>query len=380
MNLLGVRLNLLIGRDPIALPAPVMVLEALRDVEVTQSDRDPSGFRISIAIGRAGVEDVLDNPLVALLDVNMRVIITVIFDITPTVLMDGLVTRRDVIPGDEPGQGLLVLTGKDLSVALGRDVKQTEHPAQDETVIATKIAASYPQYGMIPKVVPPLVVDPPIPVDRTPQQNCSDWGFLKQMARRHGYVVYVEAGPVPGTNRLYWGPPGVVGLPQKALSVNLGPESNVSGVSLGQDALTTRLVQGQVKDRFTGKTVPILAIVPTRPTLGLVPETLSQAGSQKTTWIPTSGYNMAQAQAAAQAVLDLSSDDSITVSGTLDSLKYNGVLRARRPVDLRGAGFGFNGSYLVRSVTHNISAGNYTQAFSLSRNERGPKTPLVRVN
>jgi hypothetical protein len=181
-------------------------------------------------------------------------------------------------------------------------------------------------------------------------------------------------------NRLYWGPPGILGLPQKTLSVNLGPETNVSNISFGHDALATTVVQGFVKDRLTGKTIPVLAMVPSRPPLGLVPENLTQFGKQRRIPILTSGLNMAQASARAQAVLDRSTDDTISASGTLDSLKYNTVLRARAPVDLRGAGASFSGSYLVRSVTHNISQGNYTQDFALSRNEIGPKSPNVRVN
>ena len=88
---------------------------------------------------------------------------------------------------------------------------------------------------------------------------------------------------------------------------------------------------------------------------------------------------MAQALGRAQAMLDASSDETISASGTLDSLKYNQVLKARQPVDLRGAGASFDGAYLVRSVTHNISQGNYTQDFTLSRNEIGAKSPVVRV-
>ena len=119
MNVLGVRLNLLIGRAPTALPASPAVLEPLASVEVTQSDRGPSGFGSSSPSAAPEPLDALDYRLVLdpLLQVNSRVVMTVIFDITPRVIMDGLVTRRDVVPGDRPGEGRLVLTGHDLSVA-----------------------------------------------------------------------------------------------------------------------------------------------------------------------------------------------------------------------------------------------------------------------
>lgn len=381
MNLLGIRLTLLIGPAPLAVPASPTIVEALQSIEVTHSDRERSGFRLTFQTGRSGPLDLLDdafriNPM---LQVNARVILVVTFDIVPVVIMDGIVTKLDYNPGDKPGEGQLILSGKDISIEMERVAKQTEHPAQDETVIANKIAGQYPEYGLIPNVIPPQMVDPPIPVDRTPQQNCTDWKYLEKMAERHGYITYIKAGPLPFTNTLYWGPPGVSGLQQKALSVNLGPESNVSNINFGHDAEATIVVQGFVKDRQTGQTVPVLSLIPTRPPLGLIPESVTQLGRQRQVSLPTSGLNIAQAFARAQALLDRSSDDTFKVSGTLDSVKYNQVLRAREPVDLRGAGFSSDGTYIVRSVSHNISQGNYTQDFTLSRNETGAKVPLVRV-
>ncbi len=381
MNLLGVHLTLLIGPDPVAAPPPPQVLEALLEVEVTHSDRDRSGFRLTFAIGRSGPIDLLDYGLVAspLMQVNSRVVLITTFDITPKVIMDGIVTRRDLVPGDGPGQGRLVLSGEDLSIALDRVQKQAEHPAQDETVIAAKLIASYPQYGMIPAVIPPVMVDPPIPIDRTPQQTCSDWAYLKHMAARHGYVAYVEAGPAPFANTVHWGPPILPGLPQKALNANLGPITNVSGLSLSQDALAITLIEGLVKDRLSGQQVPVMAPVPTRPPLGLAPDAVTQAGKLRSKPIPTSGLNAAQALARAFAELDRSADDANTVSGTLDTVRYNDILRARALVDLRGVGFSFDGTYLVRSVTHRIARGSYAQDFTLSRAETGAKLPVVRV-
>ncbi len=381
MNILGVRLNLLIGPDPVALPAPLPVLEALTDVEVTHSDRERSGFRLSFAVGRSGPIDILDYDMVLnpLLQVNSRVVLTAIFDIVPRVIMDGIVTRRDLVPGDRPGEGRLVLTGEDVSIAMDRSVVLAEHPAQDETIIAMKIAATYAQYGMIPMVIPPIAIDPPIPIDRTPQQTATDWQYVRDMAARFGYVAYVDAGPAPLVNTFYWGPPVVPGLPQPALNVNLGPLTNVSGISFGDNGLANRMVETTVKDRLTGQDMPVIAVLPTRPPLGAVPASATRMGTARTTSMETSGLNVMQAFARAQGLVDAASDDIFTVSGTLDSTKYNDVLKARAPVHLRGAGFSFDGAYLVRSVTHNITRGGYTQDFTLSRAELGAMTPLVRV-
>jgi hypothetical protein len=58
----------------------------------------------------------------------------------------------------------------------------------------------------------------------------------------------------------------------------------------------------------------------------------------------------------------------VTANGTLDVIRYGGVLKARHLVGVRGAGPAFDGLYYVRSVTHNIKRGEYKQSFSLSRN------------
>ncbi len=381
MNLLGVHLTLLIGPDPVAVPAPLPVMEALSEVEVVHSDRERSGFRVTFTAGRSGPFDLVEDPLLAnpAIAVNSRVVVVITFDVVPQVLIDGLVTRRDVIPGDEPGAGRIVLTGHDITLALERSGPAVAHPAQDETVIAAKIIASYPQYGLIPVVIPPPVIDPPLPVDRTPLQLKNDHAFLKQMAERYGYVFYIVPGPAPLTNTAYWGPPLPQGLPQKALSVKLGSESNVTAIQLGNDGQAPETVEAYVMDRITGQIVPVITVASTRPPLGALPDYVRHSGNLRSRPMNTSGLNIAQAFGRAQGRFDRSTDDSFTVSGTLDTLRYNGVLRARAEVDLRGAGLQHNGTYRVRRVTHTIRSGSYTQDFTLSRGESLPKSPIVRV-
>ena len=44
---------------------------------------------------------------------------------------------------------------------------------------------------------------------------------------------------------------------------------------------------------------------------------------------------------------------------------------------LRGAGYTHDGSYYVKSVTHNISKGQYKQSFTLTREGVGAISPTV---
>ena len=48
----------------------------------------------------------------------MRVVIVVIVNGTPHVLMDGVVTNHQIVPGRDAGHSTLSITGEDLTVLM----------------------------------------------------------------------------------------------------------------------------------------------------------------------------------------------------------------------------------------------------------------------
>lgn len=375
-NLLGVRMMLMIGKSPVALPAPREALLAIEEIEVKLSDAEASGFKIVLKTAKSGPFDFLEAPFVGddRFDVGARVILTVIFDVTPQVIFDGVITKRNF----SPTAGKLTLLGRDLTHELDKEVKQKEHPAMDETTIATMIAASYPQFGLIPNVMPPKSIDAPIPIDRVPQQRCSDWAYLKHMARRHGYDTYIDPGPLPGMNTLYWGPQTKQGMPQRAITVDSGPISDAYNVTTSHDGEEPTIVEAKVLDRFTGQETSVVAMMGSQTPMGATPELSARAGQTRKKPLLTSGFTMTQAMARAQAETDESLRNTFTVSGTLDVARYNGALKARDKVSLSGVGTKQDGDYKVAEVRHRLKPGGYVQEFVLSRAEEGPMLPMVR--
>jgi hypothetical protein len=71
------------------------------------------------------------------------------------------------------------------------------------------------------------------------------------------------------------------------------------------------------------------------------------------------------------------SADCTTADGSLDVLRYGGILNARSLVGVRGAGIGFDGLYYVKNVKHSIKRGEYKQSFSLVRNGLISTVPAV---
>jgi hypothetical protein len=378
MNLLGVRLTMLIGPS-VPIPAPIMLSEALHSVEVTHNDSGTSGFQISFRVGRTGPTDLLDFALAGnpLLRPFNRVVLIATFNAVPKVLMDGMITQQQLSPSNEPGQATLSLTGEDLSVMLDMQERSVEHPAQDETVIANKILLSYAQYGLIPMVLPPPTLDVPLPVERTPVQQGTDLAYLREMAARYGYVFYITPGPAPMTNTAYWGPPIRAGIPQRALSVNMGPETNVEQINFRHNGLAPALSEGQIQDRVSNRTLPVMTPLSTRPPLASQPAWLANQPNVRRAQFRDSGLSAAQAFARAQGETDASMDDVLVASGELDALKYGDLLQPRALVGLRGVGFRHDGLYYVKSVTHRIQPGDYRQDFTLTREGQGSTLPVL---
>lgn len=378
MNTLGIQLQLLIG-PTIPLPAPAPVIQAIDQIEVTHQDEGRSGFQItwnidtSDAVGLATAA-LLNSPLFRVFN---RVVITVIFKGMPQVLMDGIITNQQMQPGEQPGGVVFTVTGEDVSLMMDLEDRNAEHPAQDETVIALKLIAMYAQYGLIPLVIPPVVINPPLPTEWIPVQQATDLDYLKQIAQRHAYVFYVTPGPAPLTSTAYWGPPVRAGVPQRALSVNMGAHSNVDSINFEHNALAPADVSGSVQDRQTNTTLPVQSTAPLRPPLASQPNWLVYRGKNRQRQFRDSGVNVVQANARAQAEMERSNDAVVTAQGRLDALRYGAVLQPRALVGLRGAGLLYDGFYYVRRVTHTLQKGSYQQSFQLAREGLGTTTPVV---
>jgi hypothetical protein len=376
MSLLGLHLTLLIG-PTVPIPVPEPVLETLESVEVTHSDEGRSGFQIVFKATRSA-RTFLDFPLFhnPQFRPGARAIITMTFGAFPMVLMDGIITNQQLTPSSGSDPSVLTLTGEDVSVQMDLEEKSAEHPAQPENVIAMKIILGYAQYGLIPMVIPPIALDVPLPTDRIPVQQATDLAYLKALAARHAYVFYVMPGPMIGMNTAYWGPPVRLGIPQRALTVDMGPETNVESISFENSATEATVQQGTVQDRTSNQQTPVRSFLPTRPPLALNTPFSNPATLRTERFRAQSGQNTAQAMAQAQAATDASMD-VVKVEGELNAASYGLPLQARGLVGLRGVGFSYDGLYYVKKVTHTIKLGEYKQKFTLTREGTGSTVPLV---
>jgi len=370
-SLLGIRLVLWMG-PAVPIPAPPEVLSALSRVEVTQDVDGPEGFSLTFTLGKdKSLEYSLLNG--GGLQPFGRVVIGVVLGAMPEVLMDGVITHYQLQPSNEPGRSTLTVIGRDLSLMLDLEEKSEAYPNQPDFLIVTRILAAYAQYGLVPAPTP--TTDVPIVVQRVPRQQETDLGFLQRLARRNGFVFYIEPQTF-GVNRAYFGPETRLGIPQPALSVDLGPSANVNSLSFSNDQLAPVGTRGTFVEPLTKMAIPI----PSLPSLRLPPLSASPVSARRTVQLRNSG-NQSPIQAALAAVSAVTTaPEAVRGEGEVDTVRYGSVLRARRLVGVRGAGRSYGGFYYVRRVTHTIERGEapkYTQRFSLSREGTGTLVPAV---
>jgi hypothetical protein len=369
----GITLTLMIG-PAVPVPAPQPVMDALTSLTVT-SGKDRSGFQLTFAVSKDSLLQRVMLPAGYFDPMITRVIIIVTLNGMPNVLMDGIVTRQELAPSNEPGQSTLTITGEDLSVLMNVVEIKLPYPAMPDYAQVNMILLKYLAFGIVPLVIPPYIFSVKSPTKGYDTQTSTDLDYIRKHAKRSGYVFYVEPGPLPGQSIAYFGPDIRIPIPQPALNVNMDAETNVESLSFSLDGLAKKIVVMTVLDPVTG-TVPVPIPIPNinvfRPPLGLRPTPPSKVE------FPTDAAGLSPDDAIKYGLgISINSGDAIGGQGSLDVLRYGRVLHSRQLVGVRGAGLAYDGMYYVNTVTHKIKRGEYKQSFTLSRDGLISATPKV---
>ena len=380
--------------DIVTAPAPAEVMDALTSAQVTVSAGQRSGFQLTFTLGKRSLISTRLLPA-GFFDPPRRMILIATINGRPEVLMDGVVTRHEINASNDPGQSTLTITGEDLSALMDMvDLSGViPYPAMSHEVRVLICLAKYAAFGVIPVVIPSVLINVDNPLRRIAGHQGTDYAYIRLLAEDAGYTFYVEPGPLPGTSKAYWGPEIKVGLPQPALTVNSDAHTNVESLNFSFDGMGKRLLIYYVQPEpgTVPFPIPLPDITPLNPPLGpKIPPPLRTefvgkpphrldreqfdrsremeelAHRQGTARMPpVQATLIAMAKAARTA-------DVITASGQLNVLRYGRPLKARQLVSVRGAGVTYDGFYYVKSVTHNLKRGEYKQSFSLTRNAQLP--------
>jgi hypothetical protein len=369
-----VRLQLLVG--PVPVPVPRAVLDAVQEVKVESgSGETQSGFEITFRLSNR-------SPLHTLFLLTggssipvLRVVIAVTVGGETTVLMDGVMTHHEV-RSDAGPTSTMVVKGKDTTALM--DIVPLDglpYPAMPPAVRVLLALAKYAAFGIVPLVIPSVLEDVPIPIERIPRHQGTDYSYIKALAHEVGYVFYIDPGPVPGVSKAYWGPEIRLGEPQHSLDAALdGPHARLKSLSFRFDKERKELPVVYIQEPASKAPIPIPIpdVTPLNPPLGLVPPIPPKIKFLN----DTAGLNPLVAAMRGLAYAGQHTD-AVFGTGTLDVARYGHVLKSRRLVGVRGAGEAFDGLHYVTSVTSTLRRGEFTQSFTLARNGLLSTLPTV---
>jgi hypothetical protein len=362
-------------------PVPEAVAEAWQSLEVTQTDEAPGALQMTFHADRnLSLEPDYDLLSSSVLRTGGRIGATISLNGQTIVLFDGFITNQELSHTTSFGASTISVIAQDVSVMMDLHHISYQYPGMLDPAIVAYVLTRYAIFGVVPMIVPPLsalILDPLLDV---PAQNSTDRAYLQQLAQPYGHVFFVRPALTIGLNTAYWGPPPRFTAPQPALSVNVGPASNVERISFTHDGLSASLVLGEVQDEETDEVFPVITTSGMRlPPFAARPAWLYDLPLVSSNLFGDPRPTTPRALVEAQANTDRSTDNVVVGQGQLDVLHYGSILEAPGVVGVRGVGETYDGNYYVQRVTHRISRGSYKQEFTLKREGVGTTVSSVTV-
>ena len=346
-------------------PAPGWLIDVIQHLEVEDHADMADMVRLSVAVGvrgGCGSWNVIDQNVFKRLT-KLRINVNVGSGRTEP-LIEAYVIETNADFANQPGQSVFHVVAMEPTVKMHLKEKVLPWPNMADSDIAEQI---FKDHSFDP------VVDPTQPtrneIDHTEIQRGTDIQFLQALAQRNGFECYVELNPQTGKVEGHFHAPRLQQPPQGVLSVNLGTATNVNSFHAQFDMLRPATAKASNVDVHSKEGQSGQSDSLSDKALGKVTTvSLDQARQVLVSAIGLS--DSGELQTATQAVVNRSSW-AITANGELNTIAYGDVLRAKRPVLVRGAGPQFSGIYYVERVLHTLNGDGYTQQFSLRRNASG---------
>ncbi|MDJ0893067.1 MAG: contractile injection system protein, VgrG/Pvc8 family [Gammaproteobacteria bacterium] len=346
-------------------PAASELLAAIQQVEVEDHADVADMLRLRIAIGvteSCADWSVLDEQDLFTRLQNLKLRVGVGSRQSET-LIDAYVIESSARFANQPGQSVLDVVATDATVLMNLEERVRAWPDMSDSQMATEVFGSS-QYDF------DLQVEDTDwqreEREQTVMQRGTDIQFLMRLARRNGFECYVETSPETGRNEGHFHPPRLDAPAQGVLSVNLGEATNVDGFNVRHEMLRPAVADAMGLHSRDQAEQEATADSASQEGLGRD----STLGSDRPRRVLLTGRGLVQEgelQPLARAVTDRSAW-AIRAEGELNAAAYGGILRAKRPVMVRGAGRQFSGRYYVERVHHRFTGDSYTQAFTLRRN------------
>lgn len=282
-----------------------------------------------------------------------------------TPLIDGPIVSQRFELSAKPNRSRMIVVVQDDSVLLNQDeeVELYENKTADE--IAGQL---FQQYGLTADT--DRVTAPAAGLTRYLVRRGTAMQFLRELARRHGMFVYVDAGDAPGVST------GVFKRPDTAPGdypglVLTGSGHNIREFTAGFDGLAPLTARADSVDATDISTVSSETDSSDLDAQGAeAVHAVTRAGK---TLLARTREETDDLDAATAAAVNHSSWAYMANTEVVAD-NYSAVLKPYKTIDVTGVGGHLSGTWLISQVTHHIDGGRYRQSLTLRRNARSAGT------
>jgi hypothetical protein len=359
-------INVLLDDEPVG----AQMLDQITRLEVRESDEDPSvaALRLRLAQQPDGTFFPLDEEIFGpgvRLDIDIAAP-----GGTPQRLFSGFVTHiRPHFEAIESNCYLEVL-GMDAAMLLDASERTADYPDASDSDAVTEILERYNLRAEIESTPETHRAD-----GRLLVQRATDWRFLRQLARRNGYVCYFEYDAAAGETVGHFKRRPLDGDPQADLTI-LREESNLEWIDVqwvltGPVRHTGAAIDAVRKRIVRGEGEPALDPLGEDGLSEAIEQGLKTAGAEAATALLRGARPTDQGLAAAAAGSTDCDRFVIEARGQVDPRLRRGLMQARRTILIKGIGARLSGIYYVRTVRTAIDEGRITQTFIAERNALG---------
>jgi hypothetical protein len=206
-------------------------------------------------------------------------------------------------------------------------------------------------------------------------QRATDWRFLQHLAERNGARFYFEYDDAQEQVVAHFAAPDVDGPPQPDVVI-LQDGSNLNWADLqlvatGPVTMTAAALDPIGKQIVRGEGTSVLAVLGDDDAAAAVEAGLKAAGATASVAFVRDPFPLDEAIGAETTAATDAARFVIELRAELDPSLYRGLVRARRPVLVRGVGRRFSGIYYVQSVRTTLEGATLLQTFVATRNATG---------
>jgi hypothetical protein len=360
------RIQILVGGSPIE----SSVLAQLTRAEVRESDSDPCVLALRFTLvqrpdGEFGpVDDALFEPGAG-----------IAFEVEPPGgviqrLFDGWVTHLRPHFETIAANSYVEVLAMDAAVLLDAEERVAAWPNMKDSDVVSQVLSGY---GITADVRDTLVQH-----DEDRQrltQRATDWRFLQRLARRNGARFFLAYDQAQEQVVAHFTPPDVDGPPQPDL-VLLQEGQCLNWADLQLLATEPVTVTGAALDPFAKRIVrgdgtPALSVMGDGDAAAAIETGLTRAGATASVALLHDPPPLDEAIGAETAAATDDARFVIELRAEVDPALYRGLVRACRPVLVRGIGRRFSGVFYVQSVRTTLDGADLLQSLVAVRNGTG---------